>query len=271
MALFPFTQRVVLGVALALSGLPASALAQSSDDLFAPAPPQPEKQQPPQLPAPAPGQPAPPPEAQAQQQKDVAQALGPGERDVSLEDRVKSVQRKAFIKAHRFGVTGEGSASISDAFYQKWGGGGQLSYAFADPLAIALTYEYFHDQTTANVAIAKQALESQLYVTRLHMLATADLQWTPIYGKVQLANKIIYFDLYCLAGLGAAQGETDWIPASEAGIGERIFLTDFLSVGIEGKYTFYVDQAAGGPSVLQKVLLVSGLLTVWFPGASEGL
>jgi outer membrane beta-barrel protein len=200
----------------------------------------------------------------------VEQALGPGERDVNLEDRVKAVQHKAFLKTHRFGISGFGSASMSDAFFHKWGGGGALSFAFVDAFSLSLSYAYFHDQETENVLIAKQVLSSQLYATRLNQLATADAQWTPIYGKVELLNKIIYFDLYVLAGLGAANGATSWAPASEAGLGERVFLTDFLSVGAEGKYTFYVDQAAGGPSVLQKVLLMTGVLTIWFPGAAEG-
>ena len=266
------TNKRVTGAILALLCASGTAVAQSSDDLFAPAPPQPEKPQPPPLAVPfssSGGAQAPP--SPAQRDKAAEQALGPGERDASLGDRVKAVQRKAFVKAHRFGVTGFGSASISDAFFQKWGGGGQLAYSFADPFALAVNYAYFHDQVTENVPLAKQVLSSQLFATRLHSLATADFQWTPVYGKAQLANKIIYFDVYVLAGLGAAQGETNWVPASEAGLGERIFFTDFLSVGVEAKYDFYVDQANNAPSVLQRALLVSGLLTIWFPGGpSEG-
>ncbi len=239
-----------------------TAVAQNSpDDLFAPAPPAPAPPQP----APSSGPPAPLPPEQAQQ------ALGPGERDVNLEDRVKAVPHKGVIKAHRVSVTGLGSASLSDAFFQKWGGGGQLAYSFTDAFALSLSYAYFHDQTTYNVNTAKQVLSSQLFVTRLHSVATADFQWTPVYGKFKFFNNIVYMDFYPFAGFGMAQGETNWSPAAEVGLGERVFLTDFLSVGLEAKYDMYADQAANGPSTLQRVLLMSALVTIWFPGgATEG-
>jgi len=214
--------------------------------------------------------PAPSSPPRASPPPDVEHALGPGERDVNLGDRVKAVPHKGVIKAHRIAVTGFGSASLSDAFFQKWGGGGEIAYQFTDPFALSLNYAYFHDQTTYNVNIAKQVLSSQLFVTRLHSVATADFQWTPVYGKFKLFNNIVYLDFYPFAGFGVAQGETNWSPAAEVGLGERVFLTDFLSVGLEAKYDFYVDQAANGPSVLQRVLLLNALVTIWFPNAPEG-
>ena len=245
-----------------------TAAAQNApDDLFAPASPAP--------PASSPSSQAPvPPESTAapsqEPSRDVGQALSPAERDVNLGDRVKAVQHKGFIKARRLSVTGFGSASLSDAFFQKWGGGGQVAYSFTDPFALSLSYAYFHDQTTYNVNIAKQVLSSQLFVTRLHSIATADFQWTPVYGKFRFFNDIVYMDFYPFAGFGMAQGETNWSPAAEVGLGERVFLTDFLSVGLEAKYDLYTDRAANGPSTLQRVLLLSALVTVWFPNAPEG-
>jgi outer membrane beta-barrel protein len=264
LAISPLTKRLVIGAALCFLVVSGAAAAQtSSDDLFAPAQP----------PAAAPAQPGPASpavEAQGGQPEGVDHPLGPGERNVNLEDRVKAVQRRGVFKAHRVSVSGFGSASLSDAFFQKWGGGGQLAYSFSDPFALSLNYSYFHDQTTTNVDIAKEVLSSQLFATRLHSLATADFEWTPVYGKFKFFNSIAYLDFYPFAGFGAAQGETNWGPATEVGLGERVFLTDFFSVGLEAKYAFYVDQAANGPSVLQRVLLLSALVTIWFPGASEG-
>ncbi len=243
-----------------------TAAAQNSpDDLFAPAAPAPPPPRP--QPTASPVEPVP---LAPERAHDVEQALGPGEHDVNLEDRVKAVPRKGFIKAHRVSVSGLGSASLTDAFFQKWGGGGQLAYSFTDPFALSLSYAYFHDQTTYNVNIAKQVLSSQLFVTRLHSVATADFQWTPVSGKFKFFNSIGYLDFYPFAGFGVAQGETNWSPAAEVGLGERVFLTDFLSVGLEAKYDLYTDQAANGPSVLQRVLLLNALVSIWFPGAPEG-
>jgi outer membrane beta-barrel protein len=192
--------------------------------------------------------------------------LGPGEKDVNLGDRVKSVQRKSFIKAHRFALSGFASASINDAFYQKWGGGAQLAFSFADPFAVALHYAYFYTQTTENVHTAKEVLSSQMYATKLQAIAAADFQLTPIYGKFSLSNKIVYYDLYLFAGFGAAQATQSWQPASEVGLGERIFANDYLSFGVEAAFVFYADSAPGGPTVLQHSLMLSVVVSFWFPG-----
>ena len=189
----------------------------------------------------------------------------PGEKNVSLADRVKSVQRKSFLMKHRLSLSIDGAASVNDAFFQKWGAGGQLAFAFSDPFALVARFEYFGDQELQNVITAKQVLQSQLYATRLHYLTTLDFAWTPIYGKFAAFNNIVRFDLYLLAGVGAADGEQGLLPATEVGLGERLFFTDWFSAGIEGRYAFYVDNASGEPSTLQKTLLISAVATVWFP------
>jgi outer membrane beta-barrel protein len=248
-----------------LSGIAAPALAQSQsqqsqEDLFAPAPPPSRPGYPPAA------SPTPPPPPSSASLPPGEPNVGPGEKDVSLGDRVKSVQRKPFTKAHRFAVTGFGSASINDAFYQKWGGGGGLAYSFADPFALSLHYAYFYTQTTSNVHTAKEVLSSQMYATKLKSIAAADFQLTPIYGKFSLANKIVYYDFYLFAGFGAAQATQNWQPESEVGLGQRIFANDYLSFGWEGSFVFYADSAAGGPTVLQHSLLLSAVVSFWFPG-----
>ncbi|MHB8420035.1 MAG: outer membrane beta-barrel domain-containing protein [Myxococcales bacterium] len=211
-------------------------------------------------PAPAPP-PAPPTDAGAAQEV----TTNPGEKNVNLEDRVKSVQRKSFLKKHRLSLSVDGAASINDAFFQKWGGGGQVAFAFSDPFAVVARFDYFGDQELENIITAKQALGSELYATRLHFLTALDFEWTPIYGKFSTFNKIVHFDLYLLAGVGAADGEQGVLPATEVGLGERLFLTEWFSTGIEGRYAFYVDNASGEPSTLQKTLLVSAVATFWIP------
>ena len=240
--------------------------ALADEDLFAPAPP-PSRPSATTAPASAPAA----AESAAKGKTPAAPAagepnLGPGEKDVNLGDRVKSVQRKPFTKAHRFGLSGFVSASINDAFYQKWGGGAQLAFAFSDPFALSVHYAYFYTQTTEAVHTAKEVLSSQMYETKLKSIAAADFQLTPIYGKFSLSNKIVYYDLYLFAGFGAAQATQSWQPASEVGLGQRIFANDYLSFGVEAAFVFYADNAPGGPTVLQHPLMISALVTFWFPG-----
>lgn len=195
----------------------------------------------------------------------------PAEHDVSLTDRVKSVQHKGFVMEHRLALTLDGTASVNDPFFQKWGGGGQIAYQFSDPFGLSAHFDYYGDQETDAVAIARQVLASEIYATRLRYLAGLDFVWSPIYGKLSTFNKIVHFNLYLLAGLGIADGEQGVLPATELGLGERIFFTDWFSAGLEGRYAFYVDSASGETSTLEKSLLVSAVATFWLPfhGAEE--
>jgi outer membrane beta-barrel protein len=195
----------------------------------------------------------------------------PAEHDVSLTDRVKSVQHKSFVMEHRLALSLDGTASVNDPFFQKWGGGGQLTYQFSDPFGLSAHFDYYGNQETDSVAIARQVLASEIYATRLKFLGGLDFVWTPIYGKLSTFNKIVHFNLYLLAGLGVADGEQGILPATEVGLGERIFFTDWFSAGLEGRYAFYVDAASGETSTLEKELLMSAVATFWIPvrGAEE--
>ncbi len=206
----------------------------------------------------------PPPNAAAAE----SETTNPGGAGVNLKDRVKSVQPKSFRMAHRLSVTLDGTASLNDAFFQKWGGGGQVAFALSDPFALDLHFDYYGNQETENVVVAKQVLSSQLYATRLRFLGGLDLVWTPIYGKVAAGNSIVHFDLYVLVGADAADGEQGVLPAGDLGLGERVFFTDWFSAGVEARYALYVDHAAGEPSMLQKSLLASAVATFWIPSGS---
>ncbi|MHB1845889.1 MAG: porin family protein, partial [Deltaproteobacteria bacterium] len=125
--------------------------------------------------------------------------------------------------------------------------------------------DYFGNQETPNVLLAKEVLTAQLYATRLHGVGGLDLAWTPVYGKLAAFGSIVHFDLYLLAGFAGVEGEQGILPASEVGLGERIFLTEWMSVGVEGRYDLYVDAASGGPATLQRAFFAGALATVWFP------
>ena len=54
------------------------------------------------------------------------------------EDRIKSVQRKIFLKSGRWELEPVFAISLNDAFYQKMGGGASVLYHPVDNLGIEL-------------------------------------------------------------------------------------------------------------------------------------
>src|SRR5512135_1120034 len=114
---------------LLLAPLAALAQAQETPGLDLSEPPRTPPQQ---RPARTDGTPAAGAQPRAAEPAPIAQ----GEADVALADRVKAVQRKGFLKRHRFELGVDFPISVNDPFYEKLGVGGKLAYNFEDSFAV---------------------------------------------------------------------------------------------------------------------------------------
>src|SRR5574341_338592 len=132
----------VAGAPQGLEGLDFSAPRKKQQPAPAPPPSGSEEELPPLTGEPAEPRPAAaerPQAAEKAEKKEGGQAdlLAMPEGDVALGDRVKAVQRKGFLKRHRFELAPLFAATVNDAFYQKVGGGLRVAYNFGDTFALA--------------------------------------------------------------------------------------------------------------------------------------
>jgi outer membrane beta-barrel protein len=220
----------------------------------------------------------PPPPGTTRARKEDASPLAPGENDVALGDRVKAVQRKGFLKRHRFELGLSLPGTVNDAFYSKVGVGAKLAYNLDDSFALQVRGATFTPLRSSHVREGQLAFQSQLLVSQVNKLAMLDGVWSPVYGKVALlGSKIIHFDLYLLAGLGAVWSATSDAPRSEGphiatdlGGGIRFYPKDWLAIDGGLVATLYPDQPLKSvPSTLQKVVTAQIGLTVFFPFTFE--
>jgi len=237
--------------------------------------------QPPESARPADEAPRTPPAGadRARSSKTEAEApLAAGERDVALGDRVKAVQRKGFMKAHRFELGVLFPGTVNDAFYEKLGLGGKVAYNFEDSFALALRGAYYTSLRTNHVREGKLAFSSQLLQSELNGQVMLDGVWSPIYGKVAwLGSSIVHFDLYLLAGFGGVWRATSSAPRSEGphiatdvGGGIRFYPKSWLALDGGVIATFYPDQPVTQvPSTMQKVVAVQLGLTFFLPTTFE--
>ncbi|HUT99884.1 MAG TPA: outer membrane beta-barrel domain-containing protein [Myxococcota bacterium] len=159
------------------------------------------------------------------------------------EDRIKSVQRKPFLKKGRWELTPLFSLSINDAFYQKMGGGAAVAYHLADSLGLELQAVYVGTVQTDMVGFFQQANQALPKVSQLQYYLTANVMWSPLYGKLSLfTDAIVHFDAYLLGGFGVAQTETGPKFASNIGIGLRYFATSWLVIKIEVRDLMYTEK-----------------------------
>jgi len=180
------------------------------------------------------------------------------EKKTSLEDKVKSVQRRVFMKKGRLELAPMFDVGLNDAFNQKYAVSAAIGWHFVEQFSLAANFGYVFNTKTANqVYLAKENLTIPDNGS-LKLLFSLNAEWAPLYGKFSLfAWKIIHFDFYLTAGLGAAMVDyTGWeyddeMQTSSAvdmgglhiapnfGIGERFFLTDWLTFRIELRDTIY--------------------------------
>jgi outer membrane beta-barrel protein len=186
------------------------------------------------------------PAAQKEEEKAEAKPVLPfSEKDVALGDKVKAVQRKGFLKRGRFEVAPLFSASVNDAFYEKFGYGLRLAYSLEDSFALALRGIAFTPYRTDNAREGKLAFTSQLVSSQLYRQVMLDGVWSPVYGKASFLNKnIIHFDLFLAAGFGAVWSSTSFThsSASPTGLISGFSGTPHLAADVGGGVRFYPKE-----------------------------
>lgn len=274
-----------------LAALPLLAVAQEVPGIDLSAPPAPPKQGAPPDAKPSQGgdelppidlsqpqpRPAAPPAA-AREKEEAKPGLPFSEKDVALGDKVKAVQRKGFLKRGRFELAPMFSATVNDAFYQKFGGGLRVAYSLQDSFALALRGSWYTPYRTDNVREGKLAFQSQLLTSQLDKQLMLDGVWSPVYGKASfLGDSIVHFDLYLAAGFGLVWSATSAAPRNEGphwatdfGGGVRFYPKEWFAFELGLLATLYPDQPSKSvPGTVQKVFVANVGLSFFFPTTFE--
>jgi len=208
------------------------------------------------------------------------------EAELTQDDLVKSVQRKVFLKAHRFELAPFLLVSINDPYYSKWGLSLFGTYFITDTLGVAAHASWWQLVPTDNVSIAKRNFQSRIYYSVPQWSLLGDMEWSPVYGKASIFNSIFHFDLYLVGGLGVVWTETSSAPvdannptgpkrgpafAGEIGVGMRFIALDWLSVNLLLIDTSYVDTPAGTSiGAIQNLFTINVGVSFFFPFKSTG-
>ncbi|NBD08560.1 MULTISPECIES: outer membrane beta-barrel domain-containing protein [Corallococcus] len=197
--------------------------------------------------------------------------------DITQDDRVKSVQRKVYLKKHRFELTPLVSISVNDPFYSKVGGSLRGAWYLADTLAISARGSLMQVVPSDDVRTAKRTFNSKIYNSVPQWSAMGDIEWAPLYGKVSFLNSILHFDGYLLGGLGVVKTETSALPdrglnpAADLGLGMRFVTKDYLAVNVALINTSYVDQPLGSSKgAIQNVMTLNAGISIFLPLHSTG-
>ncbi len=211
-----------------------------------------------------------------------AEPLAPADRDVTLDDRVKSVQRKVYLKKGRFEVAPSVTLSVNDPYYTKFGAGLRGAYYLADTLAVAGRFSIMQVLPEDDVRIAKRTFDSRIFYSVPQWSAMGNVEWSPLYGKVAFLNDILHFDAYLLGGLGVVNTQTSQVLVSDGvtrgpnfaadlGLGLRFVARDYLAVNVALINTTYVDQPLNtSKGATQNLMTLNAGISFFFPMKSTG-
>jgi outer membrane beta-barrel protein len=197
------------------------------------------------------------------------------EREVILEDRVKSVQKKVYLKKNRFEISPMVGLSVNDPYYSKLTVTGFAAYYLADTLALAARGSWIQVVKTDDVRTAQHAFSSEIYHSDPQWSVTGDLLWSPIYGKATIFNSILHFDAYLLGGMGAVDTLTSSLEgphvAFDLGVGLKFVAKDYLAVNAALINTTYVDTPSGtSQGITQNLMTLNIGVSLFIPFKSTG-
>jgi outer membrane beta-barrel protein len=190
--------------------------------------------------------------------------------DLTLQDRIKAVSRKTFLKAGRFELQPNVMMTVNDSFFRSFALSGRLAWHLNDAFALEVGGGYIPPFLVQKLDPIDQLREGLALINadnKPFALADVGLTFSPLYGKVALlGDSIINFDGFLSAGVGATfdNGKDVVHPTMDVGVGARVFLTRWLVVrGDLRDYVYPQDKA--DISTLQNLMFVSLGIGFYFP------
>jgi outer membrane beta-barrel protein len=190
--------------------------------------------------------------------------------DLTLQDRIKAVSRKTFLKTGRFELTPNAMFTVNDPFFRTIAVGGRVAWHLNEAFALEVGGSYVPPgfiQALEPVDLVRERLTLINADNDLVGLADVGLTFSPLYGKVALlGDGIIHFDGFASAGIGATfDNGADLIhPAMNIGVGGRIFVNRWLVIRADVRDYIYPQDKAF-VSTLQNLLFVGLGLGFYFP------
>ena len=184
-----------------------------------------------------------------------------------LVDRIKSVQRKAFLKKKRVEIFPFFAMNLNDPFYQHFLAGASLSFHMVDSFALELkggaVLGTVNQDAVKLVRVNEGAICEDCPQLKYH--ADVNMGWSPIYGKISLLGEsIVHFDTYFSAGGGIFGTDSGANPSVNFGVGQRYFFNDWLVGRVELRDYVFMDSR-NEISDIQNVLLLSFSVSGFFP------
>ena len=176
--------------------------------------------------------------------------------------RRKGVQRRDFLKKHRFELSGLGGFYASDALSSTYSYGGAVAFYPSEdfgleflltrsPMQFRLEQPFtaFDQQTHYSPTVAWQGI--------------ASLLWSPIHAKFKFSDTtIVHGDLFTVVGAGRTADPSVLGMTWEAGLGAKLYFNRFFAFRLDLRDFLLPQEVLGRGRITNNVTILVGL-SLW--------
>ena len=153
-----------------------------------------------------------------------------------------AVRNRVLLREGRFSVAPSLGFTLNDAFRRNVLVGIQGDYHLSGKLALGVSGFYaipYDSALTERISVQRAQASSEGTFTDLNLLMSADMIYTPIFGKAAIFGRAVAnYDLHMIVGLGVAgsAGSTEVegvSPMGVLGVGMRFFIMDKMALSFQ--------------------------------------
>jgi outer membrane beta-barrel protein len=180
----------------------------------------------------------------------------------SADGKRKGVQRRDFLKRHRFEIGALGGWYASDALSSTYSYGGAVAFYpsedFGLEVLVTRTPIHFRLEEPFNAFDAERH-----FTPSVAYQGIASLLWSPIHAKFKFTEStIIHGDIFALAGAGRTFHESVLGLTWEAGFGLKLYFSRFVSFRLEIR-DFLIPQEVLGRGRSTNNITILGGFSLW--------
>jgi len=205
---------------------------------------------------------------------------------------IKTIQKKNFMKLHRYEVGPSVGLVANDPFLNRYIVGGVFDYHVTEIFAVEaqLGYSPILGEGVDDpdlTPLSKQLIRENSVspdISKLTAHGSLGLAYSPIYGKAAVGSRIIAFDIYGHFGAGftMTQDDLDTLgeegeapealatanqvhPTTVFGGGARVAFTKSMAARAEVKSMSYIETISSNRLEMKNNLIVQGNVSFFFP------
>jgi outer membrane beta-barrel protein len=176
--------------------------------------------------------------------------------------RRKGVQRRDFLKKHRFELSGLGGFYASDALSSTYSYGGAVAFYPSEDFGLEFLLTRMPMQFRLEQAFT--AFDQQTHFSpTVAWQGIASLLWSPIHAKFKFSDTaIIHSDLFVVVGAGRTDDPSVLGLTWEAGVGAKLYFNRFFSFRLDLRDFLLPQEVLGRGRITNNVTILAGL-SLW--------